>query len=98
MILYRAMCDEEFANISHFAPLSWNSKNKWFGTKEFVLTRVKDGVFNNSKFVSDRYRHIVEYEVESGHEHLINCGKNEYMLNVRKSPLVKIKLIGKINF
>ena len=98
MILYRAMCDEEYENISNRTPLSWNSKNKWFGTKEFVLNRVRDGSFNNSKFVSDRYKHIVQYEVESGHEHLINCGKNEYMLNVRKSPLVRIKLIGKIDF
>ena len=92
------MCDAEFVKISSNYPLSWgDSKNKWFGTHEFVHTRVLDGKFNNSKFVNGRYIHVVEYVVESGSEHLVNCGKNEYMLNVRKAPLVKIKLTGKIN-
>ena len=92
------MSDAEFVQISSSYPLAWYSKNKWFGTLEFVQTRVLDGEFNNSKFVGGRYRHVVEYVVESGAEHLINCGKNEYMLNVRKAPLVKITLIGKISF
>lgn len=96
MILYRAMCKEERSRISENVPLSWESKNKWFGTKEFVLNRVRDGKFNNSTFVADRYLHVVEYEVESGFEHFINCGKNEFMLNVRKAPLVKIKFLKEI--
>lgn len=92
MKLYRAMCQEEFDSVTEKSPLAWNSKHKWFGTREFVLSRVRDGKFNNSKFVKERYLHLVEYEVESGLEHFINCGKNEFMLNVRKAPLVKLKV------
>ena len=96
MILYRAMCDEERSKINVNYPLSWNSKNKWFGTKEFVLSRVRDGSFGHSKFVADKYLHVVEYEVVSGFEHFFNCGRNEWMLNVRKAPLVKIKFLKEL--
>lgn len=88
------MCDQEFSQISENYPLAWNSRFKWFGPMEFVLDRVKDGKFNNSKFVGDRYKNVVEYEVVSGLEHFKMCGHKEFMLDVRKTPLVKIKLFG----
>lgn len=94
MKLYRAMCEKEFQDTTRHNMLSWNSKYKWFGTKEFVFGRVKDGTFNNSKFVVGRYKHVVEFDFDPDSlEHLSNCGNNEFMLNVRKSPLVKIKTI-----
>ena len=92
MLLYRAMCDEELSAISDNWPLSWNSKFKWFGTEEFVKTRVRDGSFNNSKFAPDRYKNIVVYEVEGGLEHFSKCGRDEFMLSVRKAPLVKLRV------
>ncbi len=92
MKLYRAMCDEEFAQISKNHPLAWRSRFKWFGTEEFVKSRVQDGKFNNSKYVDGRYKHLVGYEVVSGFEHFSKCGHHEFMLDVRKQPLIKIVL------
>ncbi len=95
MILYRAMCPEEFSQVSEHSPLAQNSKFKWFGTEDFVNTRVKDGKFNNSKHCPDRYKYLVTYEVVSGLEHFSKCGYNEFMLSCRKAPLVKIKVLNK---
>lgn len=92
MKLYRAMCEEEFAQISKSHPLAWKSRFKWFGTEDFVKTRVQDGKFNNSKYVDGRYKHLVEYEVVSGLEHFSKCGHREFILDVRKQPLVNIVL------
>lgn len=88
------MCYDEYSSISDSWPLSWKTRFKWFGTKEFVESRVRDGVFNNSRHRPDKYKYIVCYEFLSGVEHLVNCGKNEYMLNVRKAPLVKVAIRG----
>ena len=92
MILYRAMCDEELKGVSENWPLNWNSKFKWFGTEEFVKTRVRNGQFNNSKFSPNRYKNIVSYEIEDGFEHFVCCGQDEFMLPVKKASLVKIRL------
>lgn len=91
MILYRAMCNDEFQDMIKFNSLSWNSKFKWFGTKEFVTSRVLDGKFNNSKFVPDRYKNIVEiiFDDESM-KHFRKCGNNEFMLERKLVPMVKI--------
>jgi hypothetical protein len=80
-----------------YGRLSWNSKFKWFGTEEFVQSRVRDGKFNNSKFVADRYKHLVKFEVITGIEHFSKFGNREFMLSVRKAPLVKIKIIGEVD-
>jgi len=93
MILYRAMCKEEYENSN---PLSWipGKKFKWFGTEEFVSSRVQDGNFNNSKFAKGRYDHLVKYSIKDEYlQHFDKCGHREYMLSVRKSPLVKMEII-----
>ena len=57
MILYRAMCKEEYDNVSDKHPLSWKSKCKWFSENlSFIQDRVLDKKFNNSKFKPDRYK------------------------------------------
>ncbi len=89
MKLYRAMCDKELDDMIKFNSLSWNSKHKWFGTKEFVTERVQDNRFNNSKFVDDRYKHLVEFEFDTI-QHFSKCGNREFMLNIRKCPLIKL--------
>ena len=94
MILYRAMCSEEYEASN---PLSWiaGKKFKWFATKEFVTSRVQDGNFNNSKFVKGRYEHLIKYWVtDEDLRHFNKCGNREYMLSVRKSPLVRIKVMN----
>lgn len=91
MKLYRAMCDKEFHDMQKFNSLSWNSKFKWFGTKEFVIKRVLDGKFNNSKFVSERYKNLIEIDFsEESEKHFRQCGNDEFMLERKKVPLVKI--------
>ena len=96
MIIYRAMCEKEFQDTMKYGNLSWNSKFKWFGTEEFVENRVKDGKFNNSKFVPDRYCRTVKFRIEYGLEHFAKCGNREMMLNVRKAPLVKLTILGEV--
>ena len=88
MKLYRAMCKEEWEKST---PFSWKTRFKWFGTKTFVLNRVRDGKFNNSSFVNSRYDILVEYEFDDNNmKHFVNCGKDEYMLDRRKAPLINV--------
>ena len=91
MILYRAMCNVEFQDMQKFNSLSWNSKNKWFGTKDFVINRVKDGKFNNSKFCSDRYDVLVKFEFADGYEHIFSkCGNREFRLERKHANQIKL--------
>lgn len=92
MLLYRAMCQEEFVKVSEENPLNWKSRFKWFGTKDFVTSRVLDGRFNNSKF-KDKYNCLCTYEVVSGIEYFSKCGYREFMLDRRKANNVKLRLI-----
>lgn len=88
------MCKEEYDNSN---PLSWipGKKFKWFGTKEFVTSRVQDGNFNNSNQAKGRYDYLVKYRVSNDDlQHFSKCGHREYMLSVRKSPLVKLKKLS----
>lgn len=88
--LYRAMCQEEYEQTIRCGGPAWKSKNKWFGPLEFVESRVRDGRFNNSHLTNGRYDRIVEFILVSGEEHFKLRGPKEWMLNIRKSPLVKM--------
>ena len=95
--VFRAMCNREAEELLKYNSLSWNSKFKWFGTEEFVKSRVQDGKFNNSRFVGDRYARLFEFEFsEDSMQHFTKCGNRELMLSVRKAPLVKILSIKEI--
>ena len=97
MILYRAMCQEEWNSMSNGKRLDWISSSKWFGTEDFVKSRVKDGKFNNSRFSKDRYKILVKFDFdEKTVDKLIRCGYNEYMLKRHLAPLVKINSIEKV--
>lgn len=97
MRIFRAMCNAEAEDMLKYGNLSWNSKFKWFGTEEFVNSRVRDGKFNNSRFVQDRYARLFEFEVDdSSMEHFSKCGRREFMLSVRKAPLVRIKVVREL--
>ena len=71
MIVFRAMSIEEASKVTINNPLSWKSKFKWFGTEDFVQTRVLDGKFNNSKY-KNKYQVLCKYEIVSGVEHFLN--------------------------
>ena len=96
-VLYRAMCEKEFTEMMKFKSLSWNSRFKWFGTKEFVTTRVQDGKFNNSKFVGDRYSYLVKFEIDDSFLQIFaKCGRREFMIDRRKAPLVRFSSIEEV--
>jgi len=94
MIVFRAMSLEEANKVTINTPLSWKSKFKWFGTEDFVQTRVLDGKFNNSKY-KNKYQVLCKYEIIDGIEHFSKCGNREFMLSIRKANNVNIKLISK---
>lgn len=99
--LYRAMCKEELDDMFKNNKLSFRKRFKWFGTLEFVEARVRDGKFNNSRLVGDRYKYLVKFIFsESSLQYFIKCGFKEFMLDVRKTPLInllKFELIGENN-
>ena len=94
MFIYRAMCDTEYNSVCEKYPLSWNSKCKWFSDDlNFILERVRDGKFNNSKFKDNAYRNIVKYRVKNP-SILIRVSDNELMLRRKSQPLVGIEFVG----
>jgi len=98
MIVYRAMCEEEYFDTINSNTISWKGRFKWFGTRQFIEERVTDGKFNNSRFVKDRYCKIVIFDIaEESLSYFTKVGYRELMLDRRKSPLVKIKIIGTFN-
>lgn len=66
MIIYRAMCSEEFARTVKFGKADFSLRRfKWFATDiNFILNRVLDKRFNNSGDVPSRYVHIVQFEAD----------------------------------
>ena len=90
MKLYRAMCEQEPNQTLKFKSLDWNSKYKWFGSYEFVTSRVRDGIFNNSRFVPSRYQYLLEITIDSSSLRYFKFNGKEYMLCVRDAPMVKI--------
>ncbi|MFA6199298.1 MAG: hypothetical protein WC679_02665 [Bacteroidales bacterium] len=98
MIVYRAMCEAEFNETMNTKQLSWLSRFKWFGTLDFIKQRVTDGKFNNSTFIKDRYCKIIKFEIDdSSLCHFKKVGYRELMLDRRKTPLIKITVIGIYN-
>jgi hypothetical protein len=94
-ILYRAMCQEEFKAISD-KRLAWNSRFKWFSSnKDFITNRVKDGKFNNSRFVPDRYSVLVEICIDNL-DHFKQINNQELMLDRRHANQIKISYIKRV--
>ena len=94
MFIYRVMCDTEYSSVCEKYPLSWNSKCKWFSDDlNFILERVRDGKFNNSKFKDNAYRNIVKYCVRNPSV-LVRVSDNELMLRRKSQPLVGIEFVG----
>ncbi len=82
MILFRAMNDQEANDTLLHKSLSWQSKHKWFGTKEFVTDRVQDGSFGNSRHKPDRYHRLLRFDFEDNTtQHFKKCGIHEYMIS-----------------
>lgn len=74
-------------------PLSWRSRFKWFTDNVDFLKRVGDGSFNNSTHLPNRYVVLCEYEGDLNA--FSRVSDNELMLDRRKQPMAKLKLISK---
>ena len=95
--LYRVMCKEEYDKTSETFLQYFRNKEKPFGTKEFILNRVCDGKFNNSKF-KPKYIHLIQIEFNEKYKQQFHkWGNNEMLLMNRKSNFpYKITKLGKI--
>lgn len=64
---------------------------KWFAPSlTFVKNRVRDGKFNNSKFATERYTHLLKFTFRDTDDVHFIKNTDEWMLDVRKTPLVKL--------
>lgn len=95
IILHRLMCEKEFNSVSESNPFAWHKRCKWFTDNQDFLKRVKDGKFNNSSIVTNRYEYLVEYVVESL-DKFIRVSNNELMLYRHNSQMVKIHSVKKV--
>ena len=93
--IYRLMCDKEFNSVCSNFPFSWNKSCKWFTDDVNFLKRVSDGLFGNSKFKTDRYKHLVEYLVEDINT-FERVSDKEIMLRRKHDPKVKVISVKKI--
>lgn len=92
MIIYRAMCEEEYLNTIKYKKPDFSLKRfKWFSPSlEFIITRVKDGSFNNSRHCKNRYKYIMSFEIYQ----LLMTNYNEIQVDRRSN--IKIDLINEV--
>lgn len=89
MELFRAMCEVEFQETLHSQQPSFFRRFKWFSPdRQFVLNRVRDGKFNNSRFKPERYTKLVRFVISPKNTHLFRKNSREWMLDRRVSHLV----------
>ena len=89
MIIYRAMCEEEYNRTIKYKVPHFIKRYKWFSTNlDFILTRVKDGKFNNSQYKENMYSYILEFEWDGKNADWINS--NEIQFDRRKNPNIKL--------
>lgn len=89
--LYRAMCPAEAEETLKSKSPSWNSRFKWYSRdRDWIESRVRDGKFNNSKFVADRYSVVIEHQIrEEDLMKFSKVGAKELMLDRRRANSVK---------
>ena len=94
MIIYRAMCAEEFVKTCKTGKADFSRRRfKWFSTNlEFIMNRVLDTQFNNSRHVPSRYVHVVQFEADISKSDWIK--NSEVQFDVRKNA--KILMIKEI--
>ncbi len=94
MIIYRAMCEEEYLNTLKKGAPDFLKRKKWFTPNKDFLNRVLDGKFNNSSF-KDKYTHLVVFEVSN-----IECcdwfNSKEIQIDRRSLVTFKIKSYNKL--
>jgi hypothetical protein len=86
------MCEDEFNRTIKFSKPDFTLKRfKYFTTNtDFLFNRVKDGNFNNSKFVKDRYRFVVSFIMSDNELSKVRINKNEIEMDRRKNITCKV--------
>lgn len=94
MIVYRAMCKEEYESTIKNKSPDFKKRFKWFAiNKDFIKHRVKDGRFNNSKFKQGAYEYVLMFDADISKADFVS--KNEVQFDRRRNP--KIDLIDIID-
>lgn len=89
--VYRAMCQDEYMETVKNKEAVFHKRFKWFTENlDFIRNRVKDGKFNNSHIVKDRYDIVVKFEADISKALRLN--ENELQFDRRRNP--KIRMIG----
>ena len=89
-LLYRAMCKEEFDSTMKEGSAVFYKRFKWFTPNiDFLLSRVRDGKFNNSHIEKNRYDYIVCFEADISKARVLNS--NEIQFDRRRNPSIKVK-------
>jgi hypothetical protein len=94
MVIYRAMCKQEYENTLKNGVPDFCKRYKWFATNlNFIYNRVQDGKFNNSKFKQDAYKYVLCFEADISKADYVNI--NEIQFDRRRNPT--IRLIGELS-
>jgi len=93
MLIYRMCCQEEFEDIINKPSL--RSRFQFYATNiEWLIERVCDGNFNNSKFKPSKYAHLVVFEISNiDLKHFRKQGINELILDRRDINLIQFRRI-----
>lgn len=84
------MCAEELTKTKLYKRPHFIKRYKWFSQDlDFILNRVKDGKFNNSYYIKDRYKFICSFEWDGENSDWKN--KNEIQFDRRKNPKITFK-------
>ncbi len=79
------MRGEEFEKTKLYGAANFSKRCKWFSPDlNFIITRVKDGKFNNSSFLKDRYQYICSFEWDGLNADWYNT--KEIQFDRRKNP------------
>ena len=90
MKVFRAMCEKEYElTLASGKPDFSKSRFKWFSPHlDFILKRVRDGSFNNSRHCNDRYVKVLEFEIP--------FESNNIEIQIDRRRNMSIKLIGEV--
>lgn len=91
MKIYRACCHIEYLkHIKNGRPPTDKRCLFFSHDIKFIRNRVQDGAFNNSAYKTDRYTHIVCYDISGKHlEYFVALNKFEMMIDRRNIQMIK---------
>lgn len=89
MIIYRAMCKEEYERTIERGSPDFYKRYKWFSPNlDWINSRVRDGKFNNSKFKQGAYDYVVTFEWDG--EKADRTTTNEIQFDRRSNPNIRV--------